>query len=103
MLLQIESSFLYLKLFSVIKFLFQKFKKLASIPSKPWVTKPIWVPKQSWSITETMEQQSQHQISQIKETLILVGPHTFHDNILTELEKDAKTFAAGNLRYFSKN
>ena len=79
------------------------FTKLASIPSKPWVQKPIWVPKQSWSISETMQQQLQQQISQIKETLKFMAPLTFHGNILTELEKDVKNFAGGNLRYFNKN
>ena len=79
------------------------FTKLASIPSKPWVQKQIWVPKQSWSISETMQQQLQQQISQIKETLKFMAPLTFHGNILTELEKDVKNFAGGNLRYFNKN
>ena len=79
------------------------FKKLASIPSKPWVQKPIRVAKQSWSISETMQQQSPQQISQIKETLKFMAPLTFHGNILTELEKDVKNFAGGNLRYFNKN
>ena len=32
----------------------------------------------------------------------MVDPPTFHDNILTELEKYVKNFAAANLRYFSK-
>ena len=79
------------------------FKKLASIPSKPWVQKPIRVAKQSLSISETMQQQSPQQISQIKETLKFMAPLTFHGNILTELEKDVKNFAGGNLRYFNKN
>ena len=79
------------------------FTKLASIPSKPWVQKPIWEPKQSWSISETMQQQLPQQISQIKETLKFMVPLTFHGNILTELEKDVKNFAGGNLRYFNKN
>ena len=50
-----------------------------------------------------MQQQSQQQISHIKETLKLAGPLTFHDNTLTELEKDVRNFAGVNLRYFSKN
>ena len=50
------------------------FKKIASIPCKPWVEKPIWVLKQSWSILETMQQQSPQQISQIKETLKFMAP-----------------------------
>ena len=62
------------------------------MPSKPWLPKPIWVPKQKWSIPELMQQQPQQQISQIKETLKLVGPLTFHGNILTELEIDVKNF-----------
>ena len=74
-----------------------------SIPSKPWVPKPIWVPKQNWSIQEIMQQQPQQQVSQIKETLKLVCPLPFHYNILTELEKDVTDFAGDNLRYFSKN
>ena len=49
----------------------------------------MWVPKQSWSISETMQQQCQQQISQIKETFKFVGLLTFHD-ILTEHEKDVK-------------
>ena len=73
------------------------FKKLASIPSKPWVQKPIRVAKQSWTISETMQQQSPQQISQIKETLKFMAPLTFHGNILTQLEKDVKNFAGGNL------
>ena len=32
-----------------------------------------------------------------------MGPLTCHGNILTELEKDVKNFAGGNLRYFNKN
>ena len=79
-----------------MQFLFQKFKKLASIPLK------LWVPKQSWSISETMQQQSQEQVSQIKETLKFIGPLTYHGNILTELDKDVKNFVGGNLRYFNK-
>ena len=31
-----------------------------------------------------------------------IGPHTYHGNILTELEKDVKNFVGGNLRYFNK-
>ena len=50
-----------------------------------------------------MQQQSQQQISQIKETLKLVGLLTFHDNILTELEKDVKIFCEFTLDIFSKN
>ena len=50
-----------------------------------------------------MQQKSQRQISQIKETLKFMGPLTFHGNILTELEKDVKNFAESNLRYFNKN
>ena len=50
-----------------------------------------------------MQQKSQQQISQIKETLKFMGPFTFHGNILTELEKDVKNFAGGYLRYFNKN
>ena len=38
-----------------------------------------------------------------KKTLKLVGPLKFHDNILTELQKDVENFKGGNLRYFSKN
>ena len=37
-----------------------------------------------------------------KETLKFIGPHTYHGNILTELEKDVKNFVGGNLRYFNK-
>ena len=33
----------------------------------------------------------------------MVGPLKFYDNKLTELHKDMKNFAGGNLRYFSKN
>ena len=50
-----------------------------------------------------MQQQSQQQMSQIKETLKFMGPLTFHGNILTELEKDVNNFAESNLRYFNKN
>ena len=50
-----------------------------------------------------MKQQSQQQIFQIKETLKFMDPLTRHGNILTELEKDVKSFAGGNLRYFNKN
>ena len=53
--------------------------------------------------SETMKQQPQQKISQIKETLKFMGPLTCHGNILTELEKDVKNFAGGNLRYFNKN
>ena len=73
------------------------------ISSKPWESQPKWVPTQNWSIPETIQQQSQQQISQTKETLKLVGPLKFYDNILTELQKDVKNFKGGNLRYFSKN
>ena len=31
------------------------------------------------------------------------GLLSFHDNILTELQKDVKNFKRGNLRHFSKN
>ena len=64
---------------------------------------PKWVPKQNWSIPETIQQQSQQQISQTKETLKLVGPLKFYDNILTERQKHVKNFKGGNLQYFSKN
>ena len=50
-----------------------------------------------------MQQQSQQQMSQIKETLKFMVPLTLHGNILTELEKDVKNFAESNLRYFNKN
>ena len=50
-----------------------------------------------------MQQQSQQQVFQIKETLKLVGPLPFYDNILTELERDVINFAGDNLRYFCKN
>ena len=33
----------------------------------------------------------------------MVGPLKFHDNTLTELQKDVKNFKGGNCRYFSKN
>ena len=49
-----------------------------------------------------MQQESQQQISQIKETLKFMAPFTFH-GILTELEKDVKNFAVGNFGYFNKN
>ena len=58
------------------------------------------MPKQNWSIPETIQQQQQQQISQTKETLKLVGQ--FHDHILTVLEKDVENFKGGNIRYFSK-
>ena len=64
---------------------------------------PKCVPKQKWLIPETIQQQQQQQISQTKETLKLVGPLKFHDNILTELQKDVEHFKGGNVRYFSKN
>ena len=54
-----------------------------SIPLKPWELQPKWVPKQNWSIPETIQQQQQQQISQTKETLKLVDPLKFHDYILT--------------------
>ena len=63
-----------------------------SIPSKPWESQPTWIPKQNWSITETIQQQSQKQISQTKETLKLVRPLKCYDTILTELQKDVKNF-----------
>ena len=50
-----------------------------------------------------MQKQSQQQVFQIKETLKLVGPLPFYDNILTELEKDLINFAGENLIYFCKN
>ena len=31
-----------------------------------------------------------------------MGPLTFHGNILTELQKDVKNFAGGNLRFLIK-
>ena len=74
-----------------------------SIPLKPWELQPKWVPKQNWSIPETIQQQQQQQISQTKKSLKLVRPLKFHDNILTELQKDVENFKGGNLRYFSKN
>ena len=73
------------------------------IPSKSWESHPKWVAKQSWSIPETIQQQSQQQTSQTKETLKLVGPLKFYGNILTQLQKDVKNFNGGNLRYFSEN
>ena len=39
-----------------------------------------------------MQQQQQQQISQTKETLKLLGPLKFHDNTLTELQKDVENF-----------
>ena len=74
-----------------------------SIPLKPWELQPKWVPKQNWSIPETIQQQQQQQISQTKKTLKLVGPLKFHDYMLTELQIDVENFKGGNLRYFSKN
>ena len=50
-----------------------------------------------------MQKQSQQQVFQIKETLKLVGPLPFYDNILTELEKDVINFAGENFIYFCKN
>ena len=50
-----------------------------------------------------MQQQPQRQVSQIKETLKLVGPLPFHDITPTELEIDVISFAGDNFRYFSKN
>ena len=91
MLLQIKSSFLHLEL------LFNHITPLLS--SKNFRR----FPKQDWSIPETIQQQSQQQISQTKETLKLVGPLKFYNNILTELQKDKKNFERGNLVYFSKN
>ena len=73
------------------------------IPLKPWELQPKWVPKQNWSIPETIQQQQQQQISQTKKTLKLVGPLKFHNYMLTELQKDVENFKGGNLRYFSKN
>ena len=49
-----------------------------------------------------MQQQPQQKVSQIKETLTLVDPLPFQDNILTVLERDVIDFAGDNLRYFSK-
>ena len=50
-----------------------------------------------------MQQQPQQQVSQIKETLKLVVPLPFHDNILTDLEMEVIKFAGDKLRYFRKN
>ena len=68
-----------------------------SILSKPWELQPKWVPDQNWSIPETIQQQLQQQTSQTKETLKLVCPLKFHDDILTELQKDVKNFKEGNI------
>ena len=51
----------------------------------------------------SLQQQQQQQITQTKEILKLVSPLKFHDNILTEHQKDMKNFKGGNLRYFRKN
>ena len=48
------------------------------------------------SIPETILEQPMQQIP-IEETCKLVGLLKFHDTILTELEKDVKHFAGGNL------
>ena len=88
MLLQIKNSFLHLKL------LFNHITPLLKV-QKTCVD--------NWSIPETIQWQSQQQISQIKETLKFVGPLMFYDNILTELQKDVNKSKGGNLRYFSKN
>ena len=53
--------------------------------------------EQNWPIPETIQQHPQQQ------TLKLVGPLPFHDNILTELERDMLNFAGDKLRYFSKD
>ena len=49
-----------------------------------------------------MQQQPQWQVSQIKETLKLVGPLPFYDITPTELQIDVISFAGDNFRYFSK-
>ena len=67
------------------------------IPLKPWELQPKWVPKQNWSIPETIQQQQQQQISQTKEILKLVGPLKFHYYMLTELQKHVENFKGGNL------
>ena len=72
------------------------------IPLKPWELQPKWVPKQNWSIPETIQQQQQQQTSQTKETLKLVGPLKFHDSMINELQKDVENFKGGNLRYLKK-
>ena len=98
------------KLFSPSKTSFQSYnpsfkssKNLRRFPRNPGNRNQNGLPKQNWSIPETIQQQQQQQISQTKKTLKLVGPLKFHDNILTELQKDVENFKEGNLRYFSKN
>ena len=87
MLLQIKSSFLPLKLLFNHAIPLLKVKKTCVDYLKTWESQPKWVPKQNWSIPETIQQQQQQQISQTKETLKLVGALKFHDYILTELQK----------------
>ena len=42
-------------------------------------------------------------MSHTKEKLKVVGFLKFHDNILTELQKDVKNYKRSNLRHFSEN
>ena len=84
------------KLFSTSKTSFQS-------NNSSFQVQKTWVPTRSWSIPETIHQQSQQQISRTKEILNLLGPRKFYDNILTKLQKDVKNIKGGNLRYFSKN
>ena len=92
---EIKSFFLHLKLlFNHITTLLKVEKTcVTSLKTLEIATKVA--SKQNWSIPETIQQQSQQQISHTKETLKLVCPLKFYDNILTELQKDEKNFKGG--------
>ena len=100
MFLQIKSSFLHLQLLFDHKTPLLKVQKTCVDSLKIMGIATKMDAKTKLVNTRNIQQQSQQQISQTKETLKLAGPL---NNILTALQKNVKNFKGGNLRYFSKN
>ena len=103
MLLQIKSSFLHLKLLfnHIIPLLKVQKTRVDSL-------KTLRIATQMGTKTElvnTRNNTAARTATNIanKKALKLVGSLKFHDNILTELQKDVENVKGGNLRYFSKN
>ena len=89
------------KLFSTSKIYFQSYSpSFKSLKNLRRLSQNRGNRNQNWHQNRTGQQQ---QISQTKETLRVIDPLRFHDNIQTELQKDVENFKRDNLRYFNKN
>ena len=90
------------KLFSTSKYSFQSYNSSFKSSQNPRSCNQMVIKAELVNTRNNTAAITATKISS-KKIIKLVGPLTFYDNILTELQENVKNFKGGNLRYFSKN